>query len=115
MSTSNLNSDSSGPNESEEDRQVVRTSRKKKRCIESEDELSDVAEGKITPYSNVQTTAQRSSERIRNRLQRQYVLPSREEILDKIDVKNVKYENMSLKPRRSLVNDFVKGYVMVLM
>ena len=115
MSTSNLNPDSSGPNDSEEDSQVVNTSRKKKRCIESEDELSDKAEENITPDSNVQTTAQRSSERIRNRSQRKCVLPSREEILDKIVVKNLKYENMSLRPRRSLANDFVKGYVMVLM
>ena len=100
-----------GRSDSEEDKDALKTSRKKRLILESEDELSDQPEVKKTPGTSVQTSVQakqRSSERIRDKLQRKHVRPSREEILDKIEVKNVNYENMSLT-RRKVVNEFVKG------
>jgi hypothetical protein len=100
MSTNNVG------DSDEESFVVVKSSRKTTRCLSESDE--EALLDKTTPENNVHSTTPRSSERLREKSQREYSLPSRRETLDKIDVKNIKYEDRNLRPRR-LISDLVRG------
>lgn len=101
--------------ESDEDSESMLTASKKKtkrRCLEDSDcEMAPDKEGivnKRSPESPVVNSTPRSSERLREKLQRRHTLPSRKEVLNKICDGDKLYEKRSLKPR-NLTNDLVRG------
>ena len=106
MSTNNVGSSSESGEDNE--RVIIKSSKKKKnRCLsESTEEVPDEIQNKATPENNVENRTQRSSERLRQRSQKIYTLPNRRTVLDDIPLKDVKYEDRNLRPRR-LANDFV--------
>ena len=89
---------------------IIKSSKKTKRYLSESDEeiLDETGDLKKTPENKTGALKQRSSERLKKKSQRKYCLPDRKETLDKIAVKDIRYEDRSLRPRK-LTNNFVKG------
>jgi hypothetical protein len=98
--------------DSDDDKVVTKSSRNKKKKREFSDSDDGIQTKTTTPENYIETKTLRSSERLRQKSQKTYTLPKREEVLDNICVKNVKYENRILRPRR-LANDFTTRYVIL--